>query len=157
DPILIAVNVSPTKLEVRFSREKELIALIEGMIRDVLKQTNLIPHAAFRQRSQHEKPVQNSFTLTQKTKQITDEDKQIESDRKFQCDKTNDILPSSINNEQINKEQIQEAPLLAQGEIVEKPPSTFDEQKDVTEVETEYSASRVPPMYPIGQLQGTYI
>lgn len=159
DPILIDVNVHPTKLEVRFSKEKELIALIEGMIRDVLKQTNLIPNATFKQRSQNEKPVQNSFTFTQKTEQITDDAKQVESDKTFQFDKTNDFFTSTTNNEQINKEQIQEAPLLAQESIGETPtsPNEQDEQKDVTEVETRYSTPRVPPMYPIGQLQGTYI
>src|SRR5699024_4843445 len=199
-PILIDVNVHPTKLEVRFSKEKELIALIEGMIRDVLKQTNLIPNATFKQRSQNEKPVQNrftftqkteqktddtkqeenektiknatykqktqnekpiqnNFTFTQKTEQITDDAKQVESDKTFQFDKTNDFFTSTTNNEQINKEQIQEAPLLAQESIGETPTSSNEQdgQKDVTEVETEYSTPRVPPMYPIGQLQGTYI
>src|SRR5690625_4455721 len=43
DPILVDVNVHPTKLEVRFSKEKELTALIESIIKEAFKNLTLIP------------------------------------------------------------------------------------------------------------------
>jgi DNA mismatch repair protein MutL len=46
DPLLVDVNVHPTKQEVRLSKEKELMALISGAIADVLRQEQLIPNAA---------------------------------------------------------------------------------------------------------------
>lgn len=45
-PSLIDVNVHPSKLEVRFSKEQELFALVEEEIRKVLQQEILIPRPA---------------------------------------------------------------------------------------------------------------
>ena len=45
DPLLVDVNVHPTKQEVRLSKEKRL-ALIEQAIQEVLSQEQLIPNAA---------------------------------------------------------------------------------------------------------------
>lgn len=46
DPLLVDVNVHPTKQEVRLSKEKELTQLVSQAIQDALKQENLIPSAA---------------------------------------------------------------------------------------------------------------
>lgn len=46
DPLLVDVNVHPTKQEVRLSKEKELMALISEAIREVLSHEQLIPNAA---------------------------------------------------------------------------------------------------------------
>src|SRR5699024_5687109 len=40
---LVDVNVHPTKLEVRFSKEKELTALIESIIKEAFNNLTLIP------------------------------------------------------------------------------------------------------------------
>ncbi|MFE5317320.1 DNA mismatch repair endonuclease MutL [Paenibacillus sp. NPDC056579] len=46
DPTLIDVNVHPAKLEVRFSKEQELIQFVEQQVRQVLNRQILIPSAA---------------------------------------------------------------------------------------------------------------
>lgn len=46
DPLLVDVNVHPTKQEVRLSKEKELVALISTAIREALQEVNLIPNVA---------------------------------------------------------------------------------------------------------------
>ncbi|KAF9404651.1 hypothetical protein HW555_014239, partial [Spodoptera exigua] len=46
DPLLVDVNVHPTKQEVRLSKEKELMTLISDAIREVLSHEQLIPNAA---------------------------------------------------------------------------------------------------------------
>ncbi|KAF1297837.1 DNA mismatch repair protein MutL [Enterococcus sp. JM4C] len=46
DPLLVDVNVHPTKQEVRLSKEKELMALLSEAIREALQEENLIPNAA---------------------------------------------------------------------------------------------------------------
>lgn len=43
DPILLDVNVHPAKLEIRFSKEAELLALVEQAIRSALLDQRLIP------------------------------------------------------------------------------------------------------------------
>lgn len=45
DPLLMDVNVHPTKQEVRISKEKELMALIESAIHECLSSQQLIPEA----------------------------------------------------------------------------------------------------------------
>lgn len=45
DPLLVDVNIHPTKREVRLSKEEQLTALIQQTIADKLSQLNLIPDA----------------------------------------------------------------------------------------------------------------
>ena len=46
DPLLVDVNVHPTKQEVRLSKEAELTKLISAAINEALREINLIPNAA---------------------------------------------------------------------------------------------------------------
>lgn len=70
DPLLVDVNVHPTKQEVRLSKEPELTALISKAINDVLREENLIPNAAdnlrFKKKVEHqEKTEQLAIELEQ--------------------------------------------------------------------------------------------
>src|SRR5699024_2914862 len=43
DPSLTEVNVHPTKLEIRFSKERSLIDMVENMVNKTFKSVSLIP------------------------------------------------------------------------------------------------------------------
>jgi len=58
DPLLVDVNVHPTKQEVRLSKEKDLMTLIETSIQAALSQQQLIPNAADNLRFKKKLPPQ---------------------------------------------------------------------------------------------------
>lgn len=149
DPILIDVNVHPTKLEVRLSKEKELVALMEDMIRKQFRQARLIPEAVEQTSAKAKEKVktsQDAFDFTSQTAHIPPE------------------RPRQINS-RIDDEKVSEPfPALIQDKPVTKPRGeAVNLQSDSTESDlgmiTDQAATenRIPSLYPIGQLQGTYI
>jgi DNA mismatch repair protein MutL len=64
DPILVDVNVHPTKLDVRFSKEKELFTAIETAIKEAFKQERLIPdYTEKKPKSKQDRSEQASFSF----------------------------------------------------------------------------------------------
>lgn len=67
DPLLVDVNVHPTKQEVRLSKEKELTALLAEAIKETLQEENLIPNAAdnlaFKKRLPRQDPTERPEQL----------------------------------------------------------------------------------------------
>ena len=57
DPLLVDVNVHPTKQEVRLSKEDELTKLISKAINEALREINLIPNAADNLRFKKKLPI----------------------------------------------------------------------------------------------------
>ncbi|MBL1229894.1 DNA mismatch repair endonuclease MutL [Enterococcus sp. BWB1-3] len=75
DPLLVDVNVHPTKQEVRLSKEKELMALISEAIGEALSQEQLIPNAAanlnFKKKAeQQERVEQMEIPLVEETADV---------------------------------------------------------------------------------------
>ncbi|MUV39881.1 DNA mismatch repair protein HexB [Lentibacillus sp. JNUCC-1] len=150
DPVLVDVNVHPSKLQVRFSKEKELEALVQETIKQTLQKTNLIPEM---QHTPREKPrsVQPQFVF-EETKRHSFEKEEPEDPA------------SSLNDTSSHKEPIQtnktdiEYAWEPESKTPQEKPHTWPEPTVQAHEESEVKdAQRVPPMYPIGQLHGTYI
>lgn len=137
DPILVDVNVHPTKLEVRFSKEKELCQLVEEMIKQTFRQISLIPEME-KAKPKPQQSVQESIKF--------DEPKQVKPETDFQPivnpePTPEPVLPNAVPEFQVNEKEF----IPSDKEVVETTKQPISSQE------------RVPIMYPIGQLHGTYL
>lgn len=87
DPLLVDVNVHPTKQEVRLSKEQELTDLIVQAIQTAFSQENLIPSAADNLRFKKKVPDQPKT-------------EQIEIDLSYAFDEKNKKIPQSLGYDQ---------------------------------------------------------
>ncbi|MGW6300542.1 DNA mismatch repair endonuclease MutL [Peribacillus butanolivorans] len=182
DPILVDVNVHPSKMEVRLSKEQELYSLVSETIKSAFKKLSLIP---------------SGYTPSPKLEQVKSEqttldlDHVVESGKRVleEAKKEASLLKNTLireNQEQknyqdpveeiVNIEPIEE--LVYSSDKQQQMADTyipvipederrpyFESAKGYTtytveqeeEIEIDESASRIPPMYPIGQMHGTYI
>ncbi|WP_089853087.1 DNA mismatch repair endonuclease MutL [Halolactibacillus miurensis] len=81
DPILVDVNVHPTKLDVRFSKEKELFIAIETAIKNAFRQERLIPdYTEKKPKLKKEVSEQASFSFDHTSSDIPDTERKQVSD-----------------------------------------------------------------------------
>ncbi|WP_217585535.1 DNA mismatch repair endonuclease MutL [Lentibacillus saliphilus] len=151
DPILVDVNVHPAKMQVRFSKEKELEALVEDAIKQTLHQTDLIPTV---QKEKREQPrtTQPSMVLEEPTTHMRDRNHAqnnyvSERNRRVFNHFTDEPKPESDMQRSENDVLASESHLSNQPEPSNVP----------MEAEIEQNREKIPVMYPIGQLHGTYI
>ncbi len=150
DPLLVDVNVHPSKLEVRFSKEQELCAIVTASIKNTLRSKTLIPDA---------------LPVLKKRKDFT-EQKAFQFD--FPRQQPKPELPKG-EMEKLYKPEFYDEP------VKETNPETWEEAKQNLELEPELKpeperqsrqeresgtqtyTERMPVLYPIGQMHGTYI
>ncbi|OAT73286.1 DNA mismatch repair endonuclease MutL [Parageobacillus thermoglucosidasius] len=148
DPILVDVNVHPAKLEVRFSKEAELNELVTQAVRQALQARTLIPEMTAKPKETPKlKAEQTTWTFEHVVKEpIVSPLIHVEE-------------PKQPSQAEEQKEEL--PPLPPQAEATK---NSADEERVETSEKTE-SAEReqarvndqLPPLYPIGQMHGTYI
>lgn len=173
DPILVDVNVHPSKMEVRFSKEQELYELVSNTIKAAFKKKELIPAGLIREKKPAPKEEQAAFSF----------DTIRESAMPVSVPKMEPTF-SNLTTEQVEKpsrsEPLEDTPTSwPSGESGEEstltdatafffgqegnssiPPATEEEVEETWEEEEIADVAegpRVPPLYPIGQMHGTYI
>ena len=179
DPILVDVNVHPTKLEVRLSKEDQLYDLIVTKIREAFKDKILIP-----QNDLNHAPKKNKVLETFEQQKINFEKQQSqigETSAPYvhdQKDKNHDVeshrnnldSTSSANNEstEVSNElhnHIDDSYLQSQKEVLfDMEQNTSNEYEKLNQQSNDIKGTvsqtphrRVPYMEIVGQVHGTYI
>ena len=179
DPILVDVNVHPTKLEVRLSKEDQLYDLIVTKIREAFKDKILIPQNDLNHASKKNKIIetfeQQKINFEKQQSQIGETSAPYVHDQK---DKNHDVeshknnldSTSSTNNEstEVSNElhnHIDDSYLQSQKEVLfDMEQNTSNEYEisnqqsnDIKGTVSQTPHRRVPYMEIVGQVHGTYI
>src|SRR5699024_10708464 len=135
------------KLEARFSKDKELYTAIEETIKDKFRQLTLIPEMK-------QKPVQKEKNLqhTMNFEEPAREKEPINQNkiREYQPAFVQEDIPTKPQPPEIENEQAEAAAADNADPIEQHIPET-------PKISGSAAEERIPVMYPIGQLQGTYI
>ncbi|GGE45795.1 DNA mismatch repair protein MutL [Pullulanibacillus camelliae] len=168
DPTLIDVNVHPAKLEARLSKEKELCELIEQAVKQTFHREQLIP--AVQKKAREEKPYseQQALDLSPYTSAHRQEvaAHQVERSATYAPIVKEEKRSSAAVDVLEQHVEPDTSPVLYEEEPVETERSmaaevqsdeVLAEALEPAEVEPEQPQRRMPALYPIGQMHGTYI
>lgn len=170
DPLLVDVNVHPAKLEVRLSKEDELYRLVAEGIKEVFGKKQLIPSNSPKKQTGYineTKPTQQTFTLEEhfpverpaiaiKEEHSLFNQKEQESNS-FPVNDSSDSFVSLRENE--NQTSLESQGLDEDG-FLDTDGNDVEEDvyiKPSPSSELEKREKRIPALYPIGQMHGTYI
>ncbi|PRO40585.1 DNA mismatch repair endonuclease MutL [Bacillus sp. LLTC93] len=160
DPILVDVNVHPSKLEVRLSKEQELHELLKQGIKEVFQKQQLIPSASVPKKAPMPAVKNEQQSLTFESKKANTG--RTETPISYQPVPIESVVYETNQNETYGMpvlESTDEEKPAASVHVEESAASLeYDEavlKEDAGENISENE--RVPVMYPIGQMHGTYI
>ncbi|MGA5687672.1 DNA mismatch repair endonuclease MutL [Cytobacillus pseudoceanisediminis] len=175
DPLLVDVNVHPSKMEVRLSKEHELNELVSGALKAAFKKEELIPSGFTQPKTMKPKSEQTALELDH----LPEHREHVPSfvretkEEAFRQYPDGAVLqsPQSPPVERTTAESpdLQDAPLMDLSPSAEElheadqhifqpeEPRAAGLQQFFAETPTVEEPSRVPPLYPIGQMHGTYI
>jgi DNA mismatch repair protein MutL len=174
DPHLVDVNVHPSKLEVRLSKENELTALIENAIKDAFRHQALIPEVKKRTErsapSSRQENFQFEFREQEKINKVKEEE--FKSATMEESYKTKPYEARAVQNgfegttattTTVGKADPFAADDKQKMEWQQEPASKNNEgETEITELTStienqKQQVERIPPLFPIGQMHGTYI
>ncbi|MCY7526045.1 DNA mismatch repair protein MutL, partial [Bacillus safensis] len=165
--ILVDVNVHPSKLEVRLSKEQELHELIKQGIKEVFQKQQLIPSASAPKKAPMPAVKNEQQSLTFDAKQ--GKQSPAETPLTYQPEPLESIVYETSHTDAYGmpKQEKTEAssPVCyeeASSERVHLEESAASLEYEETVLHEEMTETipeneRVPVMYPIGQMHGTYI
>lgn len=152
NPTLMDVNVHPSKMEVRLSKEKEMLHDVEHTIKQALQQLSLIPEADMA-RGRRMQSEALELPLQQEKREIPPKVEKT-APPEFRQEHQDWQRAEAVAEPELPAEpSIQEMPAPA-----EEPPAA--EENDRTEPENEaglYQHRELLELEPIGQLHGTYL
>ncbi|WP_175989107.1 DNA mismatch repair endonuclease MutL [Bacillus sp. Marseille-Q1617] len=162
DPVLVDVNVHPSKMEVRISKESELNTLVTDGIKTIFKRKELIPSGAIVQRAAKPKSDQTYMDLDHRpvpekkeariSWPVTEPDHGIGDVKKKQTYDSHQMV-----NEEKTPLPTETTALINDTKETMHVESEMIQTKEVELNEAANESFRVPPLYPVGQMHGTYI
>lgn len=169
DPLLVDVNVHPTKQEIRISNEKDLMVLITEAVRNALSHEQLIPDAlenlSFKRKQSQpaQKIEQGQMDFAPSRERV--EEPANESARSYPKEATDQSFASTVPNfESLGALEPQEAasemPEIEEIEVQSDLAKMHEEShlKAAEKMLAEDSkTSRLPNLDYIGQMHGTYL
>ncbi len=152
NPTLMDVNVHPSKMEVRLSKEKEMLHDVEHTIKQALQQLSLIPEADMA-RGRRMQSEALELPLQQEKREIPPKVEKTAPPEFRQEQQDWQRAEAVAEPESLTEPSIQEIPAS-----VEEPPAAEENYR--TEPENEaglYQHRELLELEPIGQLHGTYL
>ncbi|CDR51732.1 DNA mismatch repair endonuclease MutL [Staphylococcus schweitzeri] len=143
DPILVDVNVHPTKLEVRLSKEEQLYQLIVNKIQEAFKDRILIPKNNLDNASKKNKVLQSfeqqkiEFEQRQKVNEAQDKPNSFEKDNSKQVKQESQYHVSNSSDDynpfvtKITESLIEEDEVTAYNNTREKDEDYFKKQQEI--------------------------
>lgn len=180
DPLLVDVNVHPSKMEVRLSKEQELFELMTTAVKAVFKTKELIPTGYTAVKKEQPQSEQASFDLDHIPESHVEQKVDSGFKPNFPSMKISEReasfveKPVSDDQDALHKERNNdhlEGVLPVVPERASQP-TEWEETENLIDVTYDYvsdddltheeempvnKSSRIPPLYPIGQMHGTYI
>lgn len=175
DPLLVDVNVHPTKQEVRLSKEKELMTLISEGIRQALEEQQLIPKVdselAFKKNLSKEPklkqptiresllPNEERGASLQGNLHFDDKDQRFYTDETKATPNQVQIDPLPIVHEMLAKERAVDIEKVAEPLFDDPFSSEYSQEKESEEelAEENVSLGGFPELEYFGQMHGTYL
>jgi DNA mismatch repair protein MutL len=170
DPILVDVNVHPSKMEVRISKEAELNELVTTIIKNVFKSKILIPSPYMSVKKEAPKSEQTSFILDEGSDHKEGGMEQPAASQTIHENRSGQGLPFDKRPVYFEEEKAIETDSWMSSNpfsslnhedaaIIEPNAHIGQEDNEIVEANdhTDINESRIPRLYPIGQMHGTYI